>query len=333
MLQPSRITVCSHLQMPQSKQHKRLRIKTQKRDQNMETDTDQIATLRRQLALAEEQKALLEKAAAAKYARLAIEAKESAELREAEKHRERQRRLEDAQRQMIAAAEASELRKRQEKAEHARLEREAEKLAEAIRERETQREKERLFEERIRNLEADNQQRLAELQRATQPLAEADKPVTLSDARNPLSQIRFGVVPDMPIKEVSASQQAVTQGEADRVADVERMRSARKSPPFADLGTSRELSDLLLKELKINPNPMKLDELSAKFTYEALMQSARNVISQAKAKPMSSDGILYMIESACEALDTPVVSSQPELFGTTTIALGPYPPVAAGGAQ
>jgi hypothetical protein len=77
--------------------------------------------------------------------------------------------------------------------------------------------------------------------------------------------------------------------------------TARRAKRFVDIGTSRELETLLIKELKLSIPGMKLDELSATFHYAPLMAAARVAIAEFKAKPMSADGLVFRIEQLADS--------------------------------
>ena len=204
----------------------------------------------------------------------AEEAQIRAKARRAEK--ENAERAEDAARQ----------------AETRRLEAEFEARQEAARQEAARQERIRQVTEKAHQMEIDAAHLEASLRLATTP-REEPKPTTLSST--PLAMIFGGDTPVVQQQGLDSVEQAKLQFQKDKSAPAPTV--ARKSKPSIDTSVSRELQALFLKELKINANPGRLDQLSALWEYEPLMAATREVIEQAKQKPLSHDGILAMIDS------------------------------------
>jgi hypothetical protein len=173
--------------------------------------------------------------------------------------------------------------------------------------------------EKMHRLEMDLARQLLE---GNTPVAvKEDKPATLETMPSPLAHI-FGS---------QGSEQASYQGlSSEETARIQMKRDAinnvlefgtstatvqtaqptpvptpaptnRKTTRYVDIGTSRELEDLLRKELQLNISGMRLDELSATFNYAPLMNAARVAIAEFKAKPMSADGLVFRIEQLADS--------------------------------
>ena len=145
------------------------------------------------------------------------------------------------------------------------------------------------------------QQQLEQSLRQSTVLPVEEKPQTLSTHVTPLANI-FGrpVSNEVSIREISAEEHAKMQRQAE--TQTAKVLPARRTQRFTDQSISREVEDLLRKELKINPNPQRCDALSAEWHYDPLMQAVRCVIAACKERPLGHDHIFSLIESTLEAL-------------------------------
>jgi len=294
---------------------------------NEETQQEEPLTDEEQFALLDkQQKELSEKIAAAKSAKAAqaiAMLSGAAVKRRAEEEQERlvlaEIRARRVQREKEANDEADRLAEEghkqvEERTAQAAMEKAARLAAEKV--------KDRLREETNKAfmLEAELQR---ELLADTNPVAMEDaKPATLETLPTPLSRIFGGKEgANKPYEGLSseanskivAKRDAITNAlefgvtapvvvqTAQPTPEAAPTPTNRKTTRYVDIGTSRELEALLIKELKLNIPGNKLDDLSATFNYAPLMIAARVAILEFQAKPMSADGLMARIEFLADA--------------------------------
>lgn len=263
--------------------------------------TEALAASKRKLALAEE--ARLSKAAADLAAH---KIEQERQLHEAQLAREATEKkwAEEKQRK----ADALKAEQAAQEAHKAALESALAKEEEAKRQREAHTAHLAKIEAERFQAEQDAARIQRELTQAATP-KEEPKPATL--ATNPLGTILGGPsAPQFAQNDgISSEQQAKIQSEKDRQFNVQ---SGRKSRPEVDHATSGDLEQMLRRELGLNPSTISLDKLSATFHYAALMTAARVAIAQFKARPMSCDALLNLIENLAEAPTAQTTLATPE---------------------
>lgn len=243
-------------------------------------------------------------------ARIAAEAQEALVLAEIRKNR--QEREAEAQREAEVIAEANrkatEERMAQQLLEkNARIQ--AEVTAQLLRD-ET---------EKAHRLERELERQLLDL-RDTTVVAECTKQAT--EIPSPLARILF---PDASNAQTTAYEGLTSEQNARLVAkrdavenllefgkskavfqtaqptpDPTPVRTNRKAKHYVDTNVSRQLETLIRTELKMSPNTQRLDEMSAQWEEAPLVSAVRDVIAQAKVRPMSHDGFLGAIEQLLE---------------------------------
>lgn len=264
-------------------------IETQE-EREVREATEALAASKRKLALAEE--ARLSKAAADLAAH---KIEQERQLHEAQLAREATEKkwAEEKQRK----ADALKAEQAAQEAQKAALESALAKEEEAKRQREAHTARLAKIEAERFQAEQDAARIQRELTQAAIPKEELTPPTL---ATNPLGTI-LGHSTPAPVQatEISSEEHARIQAEKDRT-DNAVVPVARKTHYAVDQAASRDLEDLIRRELKINANTVTLDKLSATFNYAPLMEAARKAIAQFRVRPMSHDNFLAVVESLAD---------------------------------
>lgn len=252
------------------------------------------------------------------------------------RHKELKLRVEEKNREKVTltlTALAESARKRQQEAEKERLmlqeiarkraERETSEKAEEERIAKQAHEDRQALEEMIQKEKAQREERLAKQEAVARARAKAEqlrrdlekleaeiargvtveavqeKPTTLSD--NPISRI-LGRSP--AVTEVRQGLDSVEQNKLEMKKVQEAKQSSwvpvRKRQRFADSGSSFEIETYLRKELRINANPQRCDQLSADWNASDIMKAVQMVVEIAKVTPMGHDNLFYAIDATLE---------------------------------
>jgi len=182
-----------------------------------------------------------------------------------------------------------------------RLEQEVEIRAQAQREEAARLERIRKVTEAAHQAELEAQQIENDLQR-TKVIPEESKPASLGDLPSALSNI-FGVKSTETsefITAISSEEQAKLQTDKDRATILAEV--VRKPKPVADSYTSGCLEQLLIRELKIQINSARCDEIASRFNCEAVVGAAKQVVEAYKQRAMGHDSIFFMLDSILEGM-------------------------------